>query len=204
MSVPSSESGPPPPPHPHPLSRKRVCPTEPKGGGHSRLRVRGWGSQFGRLEKRLSILSTLWSDLSRKREPKIVFSYLWHWSVCYSHSGPGGTGILEQTAHLNLQMKLKKLVCNRNPQQRWKSHRSKIHRLVFGFSIDSSLVSLAYGFLFQCPRFLFGNHEHFTKVLRLRFFIEILEIQRQVCILIRSLFVLNRFHNTIKIFTYKH
>ncbi len=30
--------------HPHPLSRKRVCPLpEPKGGGHTRLRVMGWG-----------------------------------------------------------------------------------------------------------------------------------------------------------------
>ncbi len=47
---------------PPPLSRKRVCPPlEPKGGIHTGLRVRGWGvPKFGRLEKTLSILSTLW------------------------------------------------------------------------------------------------------------------------------------------------
>jgi hypothetical protein len=50
-----SELGP-----PHPLSRKRLCPPpEPKGGGYTRLRVREGGSQFGRLEKKPSTLSTL-------------------------------------------------------------------------------------------------------------------------------------------------
>jgi hypothetical protein len=43
-SVPSSELGP-----PHPLSRKQVYsvlppPAKQRGGGHTRLRVRGWGS----------------------------------------------------------------------------------------------------------------------------------------------------------------
>ncbi len=35
-------------------------PPKPKGGGLTRLRVRGWGeSQFRRLEKKLSTLPTL-------------------------------------------------------------------------------------------------------------------------------------------------
>ncbi len=38
--VPSSDLG-----LSHPLSRQRVCPsTQNRGGGHTRLRVRGWGS----------------------------------------------------------------------------------------------------------------------------------------------------------------
>ncbi len=37
---------------PHPLSRKRLYPPVTKGGGHTHLRVRGWGSQCGRLEKK--------------------------------------------------------------------------------------------------------------------------------------------------------
>ncbi len=41
---------PPPPP-----------PPEPKRGGHTRLRVKGWGSpNSDGLEKKLSTLSTLW------------------------------------------------------------------------------------------------------------------------------------------------
>jgi hypothetical protein len=48
---------------PLPLSRKQVCtpPPEPKGGGANSPAVEGVGeSQFGRLEKRPSTLSTLW------------------------------------------------------------------------------------------------------------------------------------------------
>ncbi len=48
---------------PHLFSRKRVCPLlpEPKGEGHTSLRVRGLGrgSQFGRLDKKPRTLSTL-------------------------------------------------------------------------------------------------------------------------------------------------
>ncbi len=46
---------------PPPLSRKRVFPSppEPKGGGDTRLRVRGGWSQFRWLEKKLSTLPTL-------------------------------------------------------------------------------------------------------------------------------------------------
>jgi hypothetical protein len=41
-----------------PISRQRVCPSprNQMGVGHTRLRVRGWGS---RLEKKLSTLPTL-------------------------------------------------------------------------------------------------------------------------------------------------
>jgi hypothetical protein len=42
VDVPSPELG-----LSHPLSRQRVCPSPPprnQGGGHTRLRVRGWGS----------------------------------------------------------------------------------------------------------------------------------------------------------------
>ncbi len=56
VSVPSSELG---PPNPSPAS-ECVSPLGTKGGGHTRLRVRGWGAQIGRLEKRPSTLSTLW------------------------------------------------------------------------------------------------------------------------------------------------
>ncbi len=45
----------------------------------------------------------------------------------------------------------------------WKSQRSKIHRLAYRFSIDFSLLGLAYGFLSKSPRFLFGNHKHLTE-----------------------------------------
>jgi hypothetical protein len=70
---------------PPPLSPASVpLPPEPKGGGHTRLRVRGWGSpnsddwrkslahspagdglaesQLQRLETKLSILPTLWAS----------------------------------------------------------------------------------------------------------------------------------------------
>jgi hypothetical protein len=43
-----------------PLPQARVSPPGTKGGGHTRLRVRGWGSQFRRLEKKFISLSTLW------------------------------------------------------------------------------------------------------------------------------------------------
>ncbi len=52
MSVLSSELG-----SPSPLPHKRVCtPTpEPNGEWDTRLRVWGWGSEFGRLEKSLAL-----------------------------------------------------------------------------------------------------------------------------------------------------
>ncbi len=66
MSVPSSELGLPPPP-PKPFSPQRVCSVYlpwtkvGMGGGHTRLRVSGWGeSQFGRKAIKPSTLSTLW------------------------------------------------------------------------------------------------------------------------------------------------
>ncbi len=53
---------------------KRECPPEPKGGGHTRLRVRGWGSQFGRLKKKTSTLCTLcWRPMKWMR---LKFCYL--------------------------------------------------------------------------------------------------------------------------------
>jgi hypothetical protein len=48
------------PPRTHPLPQASVSSPRTKGGTHTRLRVRGWGgSQFGRLEKKPSTLSTL-------------------------------------------------------------------------------------------------------------------------------------------------
>ncbi len=57
-SIPSPEL---PPPHPPPATQAIVSlPPEPKGKRHTRLRAEGMGvSQFGRLEKRPSTLSTL-------------------------------------------------------------------------------------------------------------------------------------------------
>ncbi len=51
---------------PQPLSLKRVCPPRNQGG-HTRLRVRGWGggSHFRRLEKKPSNLSTQWLQVKR-------------------------------------------------------------------------------------------------------------------------------------------
>jgi hypothetical protein len=47
---------------PHPISRKRVSSPPPdrnqRGKGHTLLRVRGWESQFGLLEKKPTTLST--------------------------------------------------------------------------------------------------------------------------------------------------
>ncbi len=51
--------------------------------------------------------------------------------------------------------------------------KSKIYRLAYRFPVDFSLLGLAYGFLSQSPRFLFGNHKHFTKVLDFWFAVEI-------------------------------
>jgi hypothetical protein len=43
------------------LSLASVCvPARNQRGGHTRLRVRGWGAQFRKLEKKPSTLSTLW------------------------------------------------------------------------------------------------------------------------------------------------
>jgi hypothetical protein len=44
-------------------------------------------------------------------------------------------------------------------EQRWKSHRTKIHRHGYQFSIDFLIHTLGYGF--------FGNHKHLAKVSRL-------------------------------------
>jgi hypothetical protein len=52
---------------------------------------------------------------------------------------------------------------SRRSLQRWKSQRSKNHRPAYIFSIDFSLIGLAYGFLSQSPRFRFGNHKYLTK-----------------------------------------
>jgi hypothetical protein len=46
----------------------------------------------------------------------------------------GGTVIAEETG-------------NNTGEQRWKSQRRKIHRLAYRFSIELSLLGLAYGFL---------------------------------------------------------
>jgi hypothetical protein len=45
---------------PYSLSRKQVCPPRNQSGGHTRLRLMGWGgSQFRRLEKKPSLLCGL-------------------------------------------------------------------------------------------------------------------------------------------------
>jgi hypothetical protein len=80
---------------PHPLSRKRCAspPPQPRGGGglHSPARERTGESQFGRLERKLSTLSTLCQQVSeiqrsickwyRKMEAKteavLQFTFLW-------------------------------------------------------------------------------------------------------------------------------
>jgi hypothetical protein len=43
--------------------------------------------------------------------------------------------------------------------------KSKIYRLAYRFTVDFSLLGLAYGFLSQNSRFIFGNHKYFIKVL---------------------------------------
>ncbi len=49
---------------PPPLPQASVPPRHQRGGGQTRLRVRGWGeSKFRRLEKKLSTLPTLWFQL---------------------------------------------------------------------------------------------------------------------------------------------
>jgi hypothetical protein len=63
--------------------------------------------------------------------------------------------------------------------------KSKIHRLSHRFSIDFSLLGLAYGFLSQSPRFLFGHHKHLTEVLGFWFAVEVFKVHRQVWIFIR-------------------
>jgi hypothetical protein len=50
---------------PHPLPRKRMCLSayDPKvggGGSNTRLRVRGWGTHFGRLARKPGTLYTQW------------------------------------------------------------------------------------------------------------------------------------------------
>ncbi len=54
MSVHSSELG---PPTPSPLC---LPPRTQRGRSNIRLRVRGWGAQFGRLERKPGPLNTLW------------------------------------------------------------------------------------------------------------------------------------------------
>ncbi len=60
MSVPTSELGPPPPTC-HSTASKCVPPPTTKGGGHSPAEEGVGGSQFIRLEKKPSTLSTQWS-----------------------------------------------------------------------------------------------------------------------------------------------
>ncbi len=64
---------------PQTLSRKRVFPPpppprSPRGRGHTRLRVRGVsGSQFRRLETKLSIMPSLWRLSLSKFNPCVFF-----------------------------------------------------------------------------------------------------------------------------------
>jgi hypothetical protein len=54
--------------HPQPpLPQASVLTPGTKQGGHTRLRVRGLGSQFGRLEKKPSTLSTLCISVKKQR-----------------------------------------------------------------------------------------------------------------------------------------
>jgi hypothetical protein len=46
---------------------------------------------------------------------------------------------------------------------RWKSQRSKIHRLAYRFSIELSLLGLAYGFLRDCGCFELHPEVEITK-----------------------------------------
>jgi hypothetical protein len=84
---------------------------------------------------------------------------------------PGRTANAEETRH-------------NTGDQRWKSQRSKIHRLAYRFFIvffiDFSLLGVAYSFLSQIPKFLFGNHKHLPGFSS------------------GFLFVLNLFHDTIE------
>ncbi len=67
---------------PHPLSRKRVWPPEPKGGGgaHSPAGKRVGESQYRRLEEKLSTLPTLWS-----RETVVLCSFCFPTSLGDNH-----------------------------------------------------------------------------------------------------------------------
>ncbi len=113
MSVTSSELGP-----STPLSRKRVCPAPSRaivcvcgGGGcivHTPLRVRERGSpNFGRLEEKLSTLSTLWSGL-RTFLPDGRSSWLIHYTIyCSMHR-------LYSFCHCSKRLKLLKKCTKRN------------------------------------------------------------------------------------------
>ncbi len=61
MSVPSSELGPPPPTPQASVSP----PLRPKGGQHS-LAGKGVGVQFGRLDRKVGALYTLWAKGRRE------------------------------------------------------------------------------------------------------------------------------------------
>ncbi len=63
--------------------------------------------------------------------------------------------------------------------------KKQIHRQAYRFSIDFSLLGLAYGFLSQIPRFLFGNHTHLTNVLDFCLAAEIFQSHRKDWIFIR-------------------
>jgi hypothetical protein len=80
------------------------------------------------------------------------------------------------------------------------SQRSKIHRLAYRFSIDFSLLGLAYGFLCRRPIFLFGNHKHSNKFLDFWFaggdFLDS-DFHQDFCFL-------RLFHNTVKYFINQH
>ncbi len=60
---------------PHPLCRKWGWSSSGTkgGGGHTRLRVRGWGFQSRRLEIKPSTLSTLWCIPSQVKSRQYVF-----------------------------------------------------------------------------------------------------------------------------------
>ncbi len=87
--------------------------------------------------------------------------------------------------------------CRKDLLPRRNSQRSKIHGLADRFSIDFSLLGLAYGgFHSQRPRFLFCNHKHLTKVLDFWFAVKIcLKSIGRSGFSEGFLFVLKLFHN---------
>jgi hypothetical protein len=94
-----------------------------------------------------------------------------------------------------------------NSIPRWKLQKSKIHNLAHRFSVDFSLLGLAYGFLSQSPRFLFGSHKHLIKVIDFWFAVVNFKIRQQDLIFITFLCLfslLNLFHNPIKYIINKH
>ncbi len=68
---------------PHP----RVSPPlDPKGGGNIPLRLRGWGTQYGRLDRKPGTLYTLWCSLFKKQQTKCVVFSLYSYYVVFTHT----------------------------------------------------------------------------------------------------------------------